>query len=502
MKSRVLFCLIIIPFISCKNIRQVLPVLAPSNIASTYIFLNTDSSYTLKTSKGAIIKITNNSFDVPKNTLVKIELKEAYTAADILLGGLTTTSNGRLLQSGGMVYFNASVKGSDVKIIKPINISVPTRSYNDSMQLFKGEVKADSLINWVNPTPLDSTAKMNELYAGELLFKANCANCHKTVQDYTGPALAGCRSREPNLEWAYAFIDNVNAMLYRDPYAKRLHAKYGSRMTQFNLPKEDIKAILDYCDKVAASGTPSSTNSIATRDAFDSLPNENKNKGLVTDSAPCGYDTVYYAVQTDSLTTIEQDTSIVIVDTSGYISKPKPTSIYQFNIVSGGWYNINCFIDNNKNAVTNVVLSAIIKNGNVDSMQVYLCIPTRRLMADGKFSSKSTYQFNHEEDSVPLILNDKAMIIAVGSINNKIYYGVKHFIIKKEQVIMVDFEESSTDEINASIHKNKLDVIKRQVDNSIQLSDTTNSFIPTNDSSKEEKTILRIIPKNCNGSKF
>ncbi len=180
MKSRVLFCLIIILFFSCKNNKKVLPVLAPSNIASTNIFLNTDSSYTLKTPKGATIKIANNSFDVPKNTIVKIELKEAYTAEDILLGGLTTTSNGRLLQSGGIVYFNASVKGSDVKIIKPINISVPTKSYNDSMQLFKGEIKEDSIINWVNPVLLDSTAKINELYAGKSLFKANCANCKKT----------------------------------------------------------------------------------------------------------------------------------------------------------------------------------------------------------------------------------------------------------------------------------------------------------------------------------
>ncbi len=47
----------------------------------------------------------------------------------------------------------------------------------------------------------------------------------KPEQDYTGPALAGCRSREPHKEWAYAFVDNVNAMLYRATYAKRLFEK-------------------------------------------------------------------------------------------------------------------------------------------------------------------------------------------------------------------------------------------------------------------------------------
>ncbi len=271
-------------------------------------------------------------------------------------------------------------------------------------------------------------------------------------------------------------------------------------MIQFNLTARNIKAILDYCEKVAAYGTFSSINSIITGVAIDSLPDESNTIDPVTATAPCGYDTVYYAAQPDSLIIIEQDTSIVIVDTSVYISKPKPTSIYQFNIASGGWYNIDCFININKNAVTNVVLSAIINNGNVDSMQVYRCIPTRRLMADGEFLSKATYQFNYKEDSIPLILNDKAMIIAVGSINNKIYYGVTKFILKKEQVIVVDIKESSTDQINGSIHKNKLDVIKKQVDKSIQPPDATNFFTPTSNSSNEEKTILRIVTKKLQRS--
>ena len=107
---------------------------------------------------------------------------------------------------------------------------------------------------------------------GEALFKANCANCHKPLEDYTGPKLQGARAREPNAEWAYKWVNNVNAMLDTDPYAKALLAKMGSRMTQFNLPKEDIKAILDYADAYklpptaspagGAAGAPSEDNSL------------------------------------------------------------------------------------------------------------------------------------------------------------------------------------------------------------------------------------------------
>ncbi len=84
--------------------------------------------------------------------------------------------------------------------------------------------------------------------SGEDLYKANCSSCHKPLVDYTGPALKGARDREPNKDWAYQWVDHVNTMLETDPYAKSLLAKFGSRMTQQNLTKDQIKSILDWAD--------------------------------------------------------------------------------------------------------------------------------------------------------------------------------------------------------------------------------------------------------------
>ncbi len=84
---------------------------------------------------------------------------------------------------------------------------------------------------------------------GEALFKANCQACHKPLEKLTGPALKGARDREPNKEWAYEWVNHVNTMLESDPYAKKIMAEAnGSRMQQFNLKKEEIKAILDWAD--------------------------------------------------------------------------------------------------------------------------------------------------------------------------------------------------------------------------------------------------------------
>ncbi|MBL0356462.1 MAG: c-type cytochrome [Chitinophagaceae bacterium] len=107
---------------------------------------------------------------------------------------------------------------------------------------------------------------------GEALYKANCASCHKPDEDGTGPMLKGSRKREPNPEWAYKWVNNTTAMVETDPYAKALKAKYNNViMSKFDLPKEDIKAILDWADAYTpppppggggAAGAPAEDNSL------------------------------------------------------------------------------------------------------------------------------------------------------------------------------------------------------------------------------------------------
>ena len=90
----------------------------------------------------------------------------------------------------------------------------------------------------------------NNVFAqGEALFKANCANCHKPDQDYTGPALKGARDREPSKDWVYGWVHNPAGT--NDAYSTPLKDKFKPTvMTAFpQLSKTDIDAILDYVEK-------------------------------------------------------------------------------------------------------------------------------------------------------------------------------------------------------------------------------------------------------------
>ncbi len=108
---------------------------------------------------------------------------------------------------------------------------------------------------------------------GEALFKANCANCHKPDVKYTGPALQGWSSREPDAEWIYKWMANPAKMIETDAYAKKLFDEYKPTvMTGFpSLKKEEIDAIMKYVDDYTppakgpvgdVNGAPESDNSL------------------------------------------------------------------------------------------------------------------------------------------------------------------------------------------------------------------------------------------------
>jgi Cytochrome c len=108
---------------------------------------------------------------------------------------------------------------------------------------------------------------------GEALFKANCATCHKPLEDYVGPALKGARDREPSKDWVYKWVANTTTMVNTDPYAEKLKAAHGNVvMTSFpDLTHAQIDAILTYANNykppvaataTSAGGQPESDNTL------------------------------------------------------------------------------------------------------------------------------------------------------------------------------------------------------------------------------------------------
>lgn len=108
--------------------------------------------------------------------------------------------------------------------------------------------QADSTAVAVEQTP--AASGVGDAAAGEALFKANCAACHKLYKKATGPALFQV-SQKYDREWLYKWINNSQGLIATgDAKAIAIYEEYNkSVMTAFPaLSTTDIDNILAYTD--------------------------------------------------------------------------------------------------------------------------------------------------------------------------------------------------------------------------------------------------------------
>lgn len=460
--KKILLPLLVLIVASCSKKNMVPPTLRTGNLESSFITIKPDNDYHLKTPKGAIITINSGTFSVASGKEIQLEIKEAYSARDIVLAGLTTTSNGKPLKTGGMIYFNATSDGEILKFQQPVSISIPTAAYDKEMQLFKGEYKADSSVNWIDPVPLDTTPKTRQLLWGEALFKPNCGNCHRTSTPFTGPSLANVYRHYPSRQWVYDFVHSPMKMMAKgDKRSLKLMNMYRPTvMTAFPvLTKQEIDAIMAYVDNEAALH-PVSDSVRRTLEYDDTLSAYDLTDSLKNMNSICGYDTSYLPYpKTDERITDLQDADTTIQFSTGTSFSPPPpkAGLYDFQIDVSGWYNIDHYV---AEGTTDVELKVLLNSSQEIDMEVYLFCPKNTTFLQGQ--SADSYHFNftiNENGQLPLVVNDEAIVFAFGSKDDKLYYAAGKFRIGLKQQIPIIVKETTKDKLKVFLSQNKIDGI-------------------------------------------
>jgi hypothetical protein len=129
--------------------------------------VNASKDTTLVCAEGTRIKINANSFVDEKTKQavtgsVKFSVAEYYKKSDILLAQLSTTTNGKMLETGGMLNITASANNANVVLKQGSKISIefPSKTRKEGMELYTGVWKNDNNINWLldkNATDLNKT---------------------------------------------------------------------------------------------------------------------------------------------------------------------------------------------------------------------------------------------------------------------------------------------------------------------------------------------------------
>lgn len=115
--------------------------------------ITNDKADTLETRNGTKVIIPPNTFvsndGQDAKEPIQIELREIFDKSDMILNGLGTVSDGRLLESFGMIYLRATSADRELKIRESgsITVSIPNAKEGFAGELFYG-LQSDSLLNW------------------------------------------------------------------------------------------------------------------------------------------------------------------------------------------------------------------------------------------------------------------------------------------------------------------------------------------------------------------
>jgi hypothetical protein len=137
--------------------------------------INANEEEQITGDKGTILTIPADAFELEDGSLaqgkITMQLTEALNPADWIINGLSTISNGRMLETGGMV--NIEAKSEDDKPLrlrngKTIRVEIPTNSNKEGMELFYANHQAgDKMFNWVQAT---NTSNIPSIHKGNPYF--------------------------------------------------------------------------------------------------------------------------------------------------------------------------------------------------------------------------------------------------------------------------------------------------------------------------------------------
>jgi mono/diheme cytochrome c family protein len=450
MKHHLLFFIAVIFCCSC-NTKQKWPkqqVLATANIPLQLYEIDPGMENSIRTQNGATVRFPKDAFMLNGTGKVQVRIQEAYTMKDILKAGLVTEADGKPLTSSGMIYLNAQQDGKDISLKQKAGISIPVSNYNENMQLYKGEYTADSSINWVQPTPLDTIPTVM-IAAGKSLFLQNCAACHSIQKSTTGPALYDILNRVPSKEWLYAYTRNwEEAFSFKDStgfnyraYSCCISTYSPSTMNKFpQLSDAALDALYGYIQyesdknplpgfenpaKICLPCLTAKPVTVALPGNWDStntqlyIPNEDTPIIKTPENKPA------------DPTELEKG-----FRTNGFTDAPE-TFNYQFSIETLGWYNVDAEMAGLP-GTEYCALSATINNKPKKAqLNIYLVIPAKKNLSVCNEEKNGVYYFNKVNGKIPLHLDDKAFLIAFGEEDGKLIYGIKPFITKLENKLNI-----------------------------------------------------------------
>lgn len=532
----ILTCLAI--FVSCRQYNSNNTIIGnPESYEGKQYTIQVDRDTTLKTENGAYLKIPKGALSVENGNTATLEIKEAYSIEQMIKAGLTTSSNGELLSSGGMIYINA-VGGQNVKITQAIKVALPANYLDKNMQLFKGETKENDEINWKDPQPLPENKQLETQEKGKVLFQSRCSSCHIIGKEATGPDLAHMMKRfdinvENNGAYFLHSFDFYRNFYYEDEslkehleniniYKCNLQKQFGSSGTGFypqldtsrfeHTEELNLLEIYRYIQNESDRLNLPFPSQTKLKDCADSCASYNQAKRMLLEIKSMSESQRSKLIQengpmvkridsVDNPTPSNPSENIVqwnppfedVVSPKNYESV-----YYQFTIETFGWYNIDVLIKG-KDGVEASELFVRITGQYKEKIQVYLILPSVQIMVQGGPAARNEddFAFKLRDGKIDLPQNTKAYILAVTETEESIAFALKEFTTSRQQDFEISLKSASKKEFRKTIGALQLKDFKASAAASKNAKSIRKIDIDIQKADEQLKSIENLKPKGC-----
>jgi uncharacterized protein YeaO (DUF488 family) len=437
-----------------------------------------------------IIGKNGTKFSIPKNSFVdkngnavkgkiNFELKEALTLVDMIMGNLTTLSDGKILQTGGMIYTNATANGENVFIAKDkeLQVSVPAENKNDSMLIFEGEVNPENQsINWVNPKDIIEKIKPTEVsktisrpifdehknmefpllevpkkpieitYESERILSIDfeTKNMLPELQHYQNVKFKVSEKsiynpEEANKTWYDVKLEKTNEEGLYKVIFKGVDKGKMIEQSYFVSPafegNDYKKALALYDQKFRQYEKKKKEIAEQEKRAIEELEKLEKNRKITLQKN--------FEIQ-------QKNDAKKLKETNK--TKEQRNSNYRFSILALGWVNIDKPINNTKPAFLFIKIPDEFKMG---TFNIKLIFKSRDIILPGFKKKDGTYGFsNNDPEPINLPIGEEAIIFATTYRNNIPYFAFQKIIIAPKQNINLSLKETTKLKLEAYLKEN------------------------------------------------
>ncbi len=454
------------------------------------------SDTTIVGENGVRITIPTSSFvDKDGNIVtqdITLEIIEASSIEDYIRNDLQTISNGKLLESAGMIYIDAKVNNESIFLEENsiLQIEMPTTIYANNYTIFNGEhdeigninwVEADELYDFLIPLPMSEFHyKFYKKYSFPTKYSSirwmDSTILNDPKYENTFIATLDFESRfdamDMDYDWweeyedgfdhdrAYGKVYNINCPLL-DIYLQNLDKPlwYSDSIAYQVYREKDVK---DSIDLFTNHGWDE--NSLFINGSNDFKLFYNIKQTNVRKYDPKGVDLSepnalkklieagYSRKEAKEQLYIHGERERIIIQRANRRRESELTDMVDetiatgfkkaFNVTSLGWINVDQFYDDTRSK--EVQLFTNITSDSLEYSDVTLILPSRNIAINGIQLDKHKFTFTQNmKEYSKLPVGEEAIIVAISIKNEVPYLAIEKFVIKEKQSINLEVIETT-----------------------------------------------------------